>query len=220
MDSMRANVVCESKVLELSVTREAARLIKESWERFSTCSRDTEENKGNNKHISYVNTFSYDRDYFVSVCNYTTIGADAEFPAVSSPISQYIKYCHIIMQLENCNNDQNQVKEDIYNTVMGHFSLIILSSTLFTSSHLFEWYSTQSSTDGQRRYTSVQKICPFPQFMDFRFSAAQQDTSRTPEQNKSPDLDWIQELYFNFQELFHLWATEQRNRKTTRLRDY
>lgn len=39
MASIRAKVVWERKVLELSVTIEAALLIKESWERFSTCRR-------------------------------------------------------------------------------------------------------------------------------------------------------------------------------------
>lgn len=36
MVSISARVVCERKVLELSVAREAALLIRESWERLST----------------------------------------------------------------------------------------------------------------------------------------------------------------------------------------
>lgn len=46
MASMRAKVAWERKVLELSVTTEAARLIRESWERFSAYNRDTEMKQG------------------------------------------------------------------------------------------------------------------------------------------------------------------------------
>lgn len=42
MASIRANVVWERKVLELSVTRDAARLTRESWERISACHRGTQ----------------------------------------------------------------------------------------------------------------------------------------------------------------------------------
>lgn len=45
MASMRAKVAWERKVLALSVTREAARLIRESWERFSSCDRGETGNK-------------------------------------------------------------------------------------------------------------------------------------------------------------------------------
>lgn len=45
MASMRAKVAWERKVLALSVTREAARLIRESWERFSSCNRGETGNK-------------------------------------------------------------------------------------------------------------------------------------------------------------------------------
>lgn len=37
MACMRASVACERKVLELSVARDAARLMRESWDRSSAC---------------------------------------------------------------------------------------------------------------------------------------------------------------------------------------
>lgn len=41
MACMRASVACERKVLELSVARDAARLMRESWDRSSACHRVT-----------------------------------------------------------------------------------------------------------------------------------------------------------------------------------